>query len=115
MDNANRAGRMMLSARVNPAYIARKAGFCPGANGDIPVCAKKKILLMDDVAIFEWEKRAPMRAERGGYDVWRVCGCIDDEQRPTGITKNNQLHTTAKNKFGHVYIIYMTDSPSCKR
>lgn len=41
MDNANRAGRMMLSARVNPAYIARKAGFCPGAIGDTPVCVKK--------------------------------------------------------------------------
>lgn len=39
MDNANRAGRTMLSIRVKPAYIARKAGFCPGAIGDTPVCA----------------------------------------------------------------------------
>ncbi len=51
MDNANRAGRTMLSIRVKPAYIARKAGFCPGAIGDTPVCAMIDILYVVDFRV----------------------------------------------------------------
>ncbi len=78
MDNANRAGRMMLSAKVNPAYMARKAGFCPGAIGDTPVfLSNTATLLMDDVGNFRiGEKNGTgVRAERedGG-----VCGrCVN--------------------------------------
>ena len=73
MDNANRAGRMMLSARVNPAYMARKAGFCPGAIGDTPVFLSitQQHYSWMTLAIFEWEKRmAPVR----GNDFVCVAG-----------------------------------------